>query len=338
MQSPPVNDEAADSGTETETARRISLPAAAIGLLILLHAGFGLHTALSKNVTHDELWHLPVGLLHLQSGEFDQDVLNPPLSRMWAALPLSISGVTTERGADGSECGIIFVNQHADFQHWYNWGRVFHLAWSVVTACLVARWTWELFGRSAAVLATLLYCTCPNVIAHTSIVTPDASLMCLWIATLYALWRWTKTESWSTALTTAVLMGLALSAKFTAVLLYPIMLYCWFLRFVGSSRMESNLSRSMLVLQSAVSVLLSLTVLCAVYGFNGVGVPLEEQSFRSREVQSIATLLSFADNVPLPVPSDWLLGVDAQRMVMEQRHPVFLDRQWSEGAFATITP
>ena len=155
MSADPVENETVSSAPPAGLARRFISPLAVIALLILLHAGVTLHTALSKNVTHDELWHLPVGLLILQSGEFDQDVLNPPLSRMWAAVPLRMAGVTAQRGDDGPACGSNFVNQHDDFQKWYNRGRAFHLVWTIITACLVALWAWELFGKSAAVLATL---------------------------------------------------------------------------------------------------------------------------------------------------------------------------------------
>jgi 4-amino-4-deoxy-L-arabinose transferase-like glycosyltransferase len=315
----------------------VSSSVAVIAGLILLHTGVCLHTALTKNVTHDEIWHLPVGLLHLQSGAFDQDVLNPPLSRMWAALPLWMASVTTERGADGSACGVNFVNSREDFQRWYNRGRVFHLAWTVAAACLVACWAWDLFGPAAAVLATLLYCTCPNVIAHASIVTPDVPLMCLWIATLYAAWRWMKSESWRAALAVGLLLGLAQATKFTAVLLYPILLSAWLVRFLRtpapSTGEPARHSRRMLLLQPVAGIAVSLTVLCASYGFTGVGTPLRGFNFQSGAMRTIAALLSVADGLPLPAPADWLEGIDAQRFVMEQEHPVFLDGEWNVTGF-----
>lgn len=305
--------------------------------LIALHAGACLHTALTKNVTHDELWHLPVGLLHLQSGDFDQDVLNPPLARMWAALPLRMSGVTTERGPDGSACGVNFVIGHDDFQNWYDRGRMIHLVWTVATACLLACWARELFGSSAAVLATLLYCTCPNVIAHASIVTPDVPLMCLSVATLFAAWRWARTESWSAALLVGVLLGLAQATKFTAILLYPILTCVWLARFLRAPSRSAGAatyrSRRTLLVQPVASIALSLAVLCASYGFSGVGTPLRDFTFQSGAMQTIAILLSPVDGLPVPAPADWINGIDAQRFVMEQPHPVYLDGKWNVTGF-----
>ena len=45
-------------------------------------------TAARLTVTHDEYWHIPVGLLNWKTGRFDVEPLNPPLLRMCATWPL----------------------------------------------------------------------------------------------------------------------------------------------------------------------------------------------------------------------------------------------------------
>jgi hypothetical protein len=45
------------------------------GILIALHLTLGLLTAAAKTPTHDEYWHLPVGLLNLSHRRFDFDLL-----------------------------------------------------------------------------------------------------------------------------------------------------------------------------------------------------------------------------------------------------------------------
>ena len=64
-----------------------------VGLVLAAHAALAFHTAERMSVTHDEYWHLPVGLLSWKSGRFDYDDINPPLLRMWAALPLVMMDV-----------------------------------------------------------------------------------------------------------------------------------------------------------------------------------------------------------------------------------------------------
>jgi hypothetical protein len=43
--------------------------------------------------------------------------------------------------------------------------------------------------------------------------------------------------------------------------------------------------------------------------------------------------LSFLGNCPVPLPRDYLTGLDHQRRIMEQKHPVYLDGEWSEEGF-----
>ena len=71
------------------TVRQRSL----LALLVAVHVACGWHAAVRQTVTHDEFWHLPVGLLHWRTGKFDHDVLNPPLTRLWSALPAALAGV-----------------------------------------------------------------------------------------------------------------------------------------------------------------------------------------------------------------------------------------------------
>src|SRR5262245_49937544 len=64
---------------------------ALIGALLLIHLGLGIDAARRLTVTHDEYWHLPAGLLAWLYGRFDADNLNPPLTRLLAALPVVLT-------------------------------------------------------------------------------------------------------------------------------------------------------------------------------------------------------------------------------------------------------
>src|SRR5205085_207947 len=43
--------------------------------------------------------------------------------------------------------------------------------------------------------------------------------------------------------------------------------------------------------------------------------------------------LPLLGHVPLPFPRAYLAGLDAQKHIMESRHPVYLDGMWSETGF-----
>ncbi len=308
-----------------------------------MHLAVGIHTARSKSVTHDELWHLPAGLLNLRTGRFGYDTLNPPLTRMWAAVPLWLAGVSAEPGTSGPDCGLQFVQRHPqDFQRWYVWGRVFNLGLSSAAVCLLAWWARRLFGDAAALLATLLYCTCPNIVAHASLVTPDAGLMLGFVATLLAYWRWSESRTWVATATLGVVLGLTQATKFTAVLLYPLVMVLVLVFGVArkecADRSRSLRSRLNGFVQVVVALLVSLVVLNATYFFRGVGAPLRSYSFQSSELRTLGALLRGVDGLPVPLPRDYLEGFDAQRAIMASAHPVFLDGRWSVTGFPDYYP
>ena len=66
-------------------ARRAELICAAL----LLGMGLWMLAVIArKNITNDEIVHIPAGYYHLVNGEFQLNNEHPPLVKMWAALPL----------------------------------------------------------------------------------------------------------------------------------------------------------------------------------------------------------------------------------------------------------
>lgn len=306
---------------------------AAVAFLLGLHAACGLQTALVKSVTHDELWHLPVGVRNLRDGDFGADRLNPPLTRMWAAIPLVLGGVDVDRSTTGPLVGKKFTEDHpGSFQRWYCWGRVLNLAWSLATASIVYLWARDWFGPVPALLTLLLYTTCPNILAHASIVTPDAGLMCGFVATLYLLCRWCDRRTWGTALLFGLSLGLTQGLKFTGILLIPLVALMAAFR-LWPRRTTASPRWSVVWGQFLAAMAVSLVTLDASYGFQGMFVPLGAYPFQSLELQTLQRVCSLGQGLPVPVPRDYLLGLDQQREIMHSAHPVFLDGRWSVTGF-----
>ncbi|MCA9018097.1 MAG: hypothetical protein KDA77_22435 [Planctomycetaceae bacterium] len=94
----------------------------AIGVLLLFQFCLGLYSAQKLTVTHDEYWHLPVGLLGWETGKFDYDRLNPPLIRTWAAVPLLFTAAKTGNPAhssDPADYGDAFLRANPERFHQY---------------------------------------------------------------------------------------------------------------------------------------------------------------------------------------------------------------------------
>jgi hypothetical protein len=75
-------------------------------------------------------------------------------------------------------------------------------------------------------------------------------------------------------------------------------------------------------------------VLNAGYLFRGSFSTLRSYDLQSGALRGVAHRLQSIAGMPVPLPRDYVEGLDHQRHVMEQKHPVFLDGEWSEMGFA----
>lgn len=306
--------------------------------MLLVWLVLAVHTAGSISVTHDEFWHLPAGL-RAWSGDFAVDRLNPPLSRLWAALPVRLCGITAGPAEDASDLGGQFIAARDDFFRWYVLGRLFHLMWSVLTAALLYRWCLELYGIFAARLALLCFLCCPNVLAHGALVTPDAAVMFGFLLTSYCLAGWLANPTWKHTLVLGAALGGLQALKFTGVVFGPVMIAAGIWMLIQAKASDGlPVRRSLLCGQLAAMLGVSLLVLAALYGFQGLGRPFGSLTLQSVSFREWQQRLSFCANWPVPLPVDYVLGIDQQRMVMEQPHPIFLDGVWQVTGFLSYYP
>ena len=307
-----------------------------IGSLLLFQFCLGLYSAQKLTVTHDEYWHLPVGLLSWKTGQFDYDRLNPPLIRTWSAIPLLFTSAQTgshPHSSDPADYGDAFVQANPEsYHHYYVLGRCSILFLSVVTGILLAVWARELFGASAACLAVFLWAMSPNLLANTALGTQDLAITGFFLATVYCGWKFALNASWKWALLTGVILGLAQLTKFTAVLLIPILVIQWFILRYNNREIKHDLPKEMLVRWGAL-LLISCFVLNAGYLFQETFQPISNYQFQSSELKIFNQLPLLLQYLPLPIPSDYLLGFDLQRFIMQQSHPTFLDNQWGLHGF-----
>lgn len=321
-----------------------------VGLILAVQLVLGCDAARRLTVTHDEYWHLPVGLLNLKTGRFDYDNLNPPLVRMAAAAPLLLhpfaNNFAVDYQADATAYGDAFV-QHARqnplanpssgvYDGWFAIGRCIIVLLMVVTGLVLTIWARELFGDKAGVLAAVLWLACPNVLAHGSLVTTDLGAAAFFVFTLFAAWKHAAQPTWTRAVVWGVLLGLAQVAKYTCVLLIPLSLAVWLIRRVRNSEMPP------LGWKRAVSHAALVCTLCGVvwnagYLFDGSFASLGSYTFRSRTLSSLNGVAALK-HIPVPLPRQYVAGLDRQKQIMESPHPVFLDGEWSTEGFASYYP
>ncbi|MES2793891.1 MAG: glycosyltransferase family 39 protein [Planctomycetota bacterium] len=309
-----------------------------IASLLLVHLLFGISTACALSVTHDEYWHLPVGILNLRTWRFDYEPLNPPLTRLVSAAATSIAMPDCYQGpvelsTDPSSYGLKFLRlTGARHQTYYIWGRVANLSFSLISGVILAVWSWQWWGRGVACLTTLLWCTEPTVLAHASLVTPDAGLVCLTLTLWYVLWCYFQKPVLGRAVLCGLVLGLAQLTKFTAVMLVPLACAMWLAWFLARGKQQVK-SRRVLCGHLILMLLVALLTLDSGYGWESVFSTLNQVQPHSATVKGWIGRWPVLGQFPLPFPKSYLIGLDAQKHVMESQHAVYLDGAWSVTGF-----
>ena len=305
----------------------------AIAVMLTVQAVVMTLAAARLTVTHDEYWHIPVGLLNWKTGRFDVEPSNPPLLRMWATWPLLLTSAESPRTEPLTELTHIgdefLAANNSNIDRFVVIARLPMIVLTVLAGALLARWAWEWHGPWAACLVTWLWSRDPTVLAHGSLVTTDAGGAAFWIATLFAAWRFAQRPTTRNAVVTGTLLGLAQAAKFTNVLLVPLVVTLWFVERWRNNLVEP-LGQREASKRWAVLLLVSWLSLNGTYLFRGVGTSFKEFSFASQSGRAWQDRLG---SLPIPLPRDCVAGIDRQKAAMESDHAVFLDGQLTTTGF-----
>lgn len=333
----------------------VAVRLAVVGALAL-HALILWDCAGQKFASIDESGHVPAGIAHWLGGDFSQYRVNPPLPRMIATLPVLLADPDVDgiypADAPGARPEWVsareFAGRNADrYQELLRLARLAGIGWSVLGGWLVYHWAGALYRTSAAgLLALVLWCFGPNVLAHAQMATPDVPAAVAALTATYVFWRYLRQPTWLGAAFAGALLGVAQLTKMTLLVLYAVWpalaVVHWLARQDAALR---SAGRRALAGQALLIVALSLLVLNAGYGFQGTCRPLGEHRFvselfsgRNRGEQGdwepanrfAGTWLA---SVPVPVPGPYLLGMDTQRCDFESKLPSYLRGEWRHGGW-----
>jgi hypothetical protein len=313
----------------------------AVIVLLLIHAVLLAYSAYVHSPTLDEPGHMVAGLSHWKFGRFELYRVNPPLVRMVAALPVMGVGYEEDWGEFYEGPGVRPVFGMGDNFLAANGERSFFLfmiarwaciPFSCIGAIVCYLWARDLYGPPAGVLACTIWCFEPNLLAHASLIAPDAHATALGLAACYTFWWWLKKPTWAHAALTGIMLGLVELAKTTFILLYPLWPLMWLVYRLDRCRTTARdwlREAGMLALQ----MVIGLCVLNLGYGFEGSFTPLNEFPFvsdlfrgqrdkaRESDLPTPVPANPFADSLvgdlPVPFPKDYLLGIDIQERDFE---------------------
>ncbi|MBI3838263.1 MAG: glycosyltransferase family 39 protein [Planctomycetia bacterium] len=321
--------------------------AAVATVLIVVHCGLLGVGAVVHSPTLNEPAHLVAGISNWTLGCFDIYRVNPPLVRMIACAPVLVADYQIDwQGFQGTDAryefqlGEQFVAANGERSYWlFAMARWACIPFSLVGGFVCYRWARDLYGADAGVFALALWCFCPNILAHVQLITPEIAATSLSLAACYTFWRWLREPTWSMTLVSGLVLGLAELAKMTLIVffaMWPVMwlVYRWADRKTLAGR---DWLRELGML--AARMLVAIYVLNFGYGFEGSLTPLGKFQFVSDTLRGNADAAKvvgnrFADSwlgcIPAPVPKNYLLGMDLQKVDFEHsRELSYLRGQFS---------
>ncbi len=266
---------------------------------------------LGESVTVDEFAHLPAGYSYLKTGEFHLYNRNPPLVKILAALPLAAKNAGFTKSAffqnsDHWGFGYDFMyGNWGNYRELFNMGRTVIILIGLLGGCIVFFWAKELYGPAAGVFALFLYSLCPNMLAHSHLVTVDLGLSVAMLAALYFFYRFVKRRNYARSSVAGIFLGLAQLTKFSALILYPVEVF--YLLFLALREKKGG---GRLLGKLALMLFISVLVINAGYLFKGSFTQVKNFHFQGKLMQAMAQGLP--QGLALPLPADYLNGFDLQ--------------------------
>jgi hypothetical protein len=304
--------------------------------------------------TIDEVAHLPSGISHWESGRYELYRVNPPLVRMVAALPVLAVGCTTDWSSVSAApqvrsefvVGQDFVRANGERSLWlFTIARWACIPFALLGLAVCYHWALLLYGQLPAFLAGVLWTFCPNVLGHGHLITPDVAAASLGLAAMFLFWRWLKTPSMERACWLGLGAGLCLLTKATWVVLPSLFLVLW-LCLRGARRNGQAASAKCAELGSlAAALAIALFVLCLGYQWDGFGQRLGDYRFLSGTLSGRGGPYSFGASagnrfrasalgaLPIPLPKEYLLGIDVQKADFELDRYSYLRGQMRIGGW-----
>jgi hypothetical protein len=295
--------------------RNLTLIAILFAHLLLL-----VHCAVRKSICFDEGAHLSAGLAYLRFGEMSIYDLSPPLVRMWAAIPAylahpNIPPAKSMLDIPPRERHWVYFDQFQKFNlervhEMVLWARFMLMPFSLATALVIFFWTKKLYGDLAALIACAVWCFSPTIIAQGSTLGTDMPTAFTMLIACGLWLRFLRSGKKSTAIWASIAIALAHTMKFTALLLWPILIAITIVEIIGKRARWREILPG-----SAISIIFTFVAINGVYGFKLMGDRLGKFEFDSSTMRAVQH--SLPSWLPVPFNRYLVEGFDAQKWEAE---------------------
>lgn len=328
-------------------SRRNSSRTCAVLSLLLVHALLLAWGATKHSPSIDEAAHLPAGLSHWLLGRYVLYAVNPPLVRGVAAIPVLFSDAQVDwhsfqpnvTARSEFEIGRDFIKLNGERSIWYyTLGRWACIPFSLLGGWICYLWAKDLYGWPSGLLALSLWCFSPTILANGQMLTPDLAAASLGVTACYLFRHWIRLPTWKNAFLAGLALGAAEVTKFTWIILFGVWPLLMVLALPGWLRVSSRRETAARLLQLAGCFVVAVYIINVCYGFDGSFRQLGDYTFASTALRGESgsdnrfrdTVLA---HIPVPLPADYLHGIDVQKRDFEVKLRSYLMGEWREGGW-----
>ncbi len=261
------------------------------GALLALFWWMAASVSREHSTTADEIFHVTAGYSYWTLGDYRLQPENGNLPQRWAALPLlatdvhfPATGQAAWRSADVAEIGQQFFYESGnDLPRLLASARAMIALLGVACGLLVFFWARSLFGRTGALIATVLYAFCPLLLAHGGLATSDMAATLGFLAATLTSWRLLHRVTPGRVVLAGLAWGGLALAKFSAPLfavMFGVMLLVRCVRHpalpvhLGSrpTRVRGGRAVGVLAVAALAALLIASVTIWAAYGFRFDGL------------------------------------------------------------------
>lgn len=293
-----------------------------------------------KSITNDETVLIPSAYYHLVARNSQLVHEHPPLCKILAAIPLLfiqpdeanpslIAAAANSSERDWAYEESFWQDNRPLFTAISFWARVPMIFLTLLLGVLIFRFAQELFGKRAAVLAVFLFAFEPTVLAHGRVVQTDIPAAFGFLLVCSTLYRYALSRTWRRAAWVGVASGLALLAKFSMLLVAPLLLAVFLALIWRAPRRGER--RQTLAAHASLVVVVSVAVVNAAYYFHSRPLTGDDAQWVSDSFPSTARAVWASVRIlKHVVPTDFVLGIYWQLWHNREGHSAALLGMYSQ--------
>ncbi|PNY36773.1 hypothetical protein [Rhodopirellula sp. MGV] len=304
---------------------------------------------------------LPSGVADWKYADFASFRVNPPLVRDIAALPWWIGGPQLKYLHEKSDpryrmewdlAREMIIDHEEQSYWWLALGRIACLPFLAIGMATAFIWSSRLYGHAAGIGVLLLWAVSPSLIGYGALISGDAQAACMALGLLFVFRQWLDHRSLVMSTALGLMAAFAVLTKTSLailVLMLPLFwlaaMACDWLKRSGpvqrrsiSERLNDNKGVLGHVIAASFAFLLVINLM---YGFDGSFRPLGNFDFISRsfagadgwqEVEWSGNRFrgTILEQIPVPLPSDLLIGLDLQKWDFDRVRWSYANGDWAD--------